>query len=623
MFATDHGSLDIEAGHSLLRRDIDHRTDKTVAGALGGTPHAATLWAQAKPKIGAVGGPAEIEADGVAANVLRPPEPSHPAKHVRGVPTAERVQAKDSPHLSVASTVDPLEVEARVRGLGSGTRLPGEERAFFEPRFGINLAHVRVHTDREAALASEALGARAFTIGSNVVFGSGEYRPGTITGRQLLAHELTHTVQQRNAAGRGLIQRAMKFELQNRQNKIYGWNGGTDVWTLPRKFGAADYIHEGKSGVRLESESHGQVEFETKWERKWSRLAAQLKEAFGTTQMINKPDNDVKIAGKTYKRLPLAIPHLRKAGWKAPKGKSFEDNSEPGHPDRPLRVAESLVVKVGDPRWTAYIQISESIEMKQYRSLMRQYEFNQYDPSEPKVVRGRVVSDQQPSTPTPFTIADKVSSITNSIIARVTKNRPTKFDISNLRGFLELVVHQVIRGQYPADSPIGGPAKFTFAIMSRTHMGSIYTHVLTSDEQRLFDAFVANAQVLLLDELGLSKDSRFFVHGQGGSVNPRVLSWLKELKRGRDSLSSLQSVKGISDAMGAHSVGEERGKEKGLVRFEVRMTAKPEQVASNWEEYGRNQFTAAMTGRPRPTGEGGTGLELGAKSQRAGKHKHP
>jgi hypothetical protein len=65
-----------------------------------------------------------------------------------------------------------------------------------EPRFGHDFSHVRVHTDARAAESAAALNAHAYTVGNHVVFGNGHYLPGTSSGQQLIAHELTHVVQQ-------------------------------------------------------------------------------------------------------------------------------------------------------------------------------------------------------------------------------------------------------------------------------------------------------------------------------------------------------------------------------------------------------------------------------------------
>ena len=71
-------------------------------------------------------------------------------------------------------------------------------RAFFEPRFGQDLSHVRVHTDGAAQQSARDVNALAYTVGPHVVFGAGRYAPGTLDGQRLLAHELTHVVQQRS-----------------------------------------------------------------------------------------------------------------------------------------------------------------------------------------------------------------------------------------------------------------------------------------------------------------------------------------------------------------------------------------------------------------------------------------
>ncbi len=88
--------------------------------------------------------------------------------------------------------------------LGSpGQPLDGQTRAAMEPRFGHDFSRVRVHNDARAAESARAVGARAYTVGSHVAFDAGLYAPGTREGHQLLAHELTHVVQQRGLARAG------------------------------------------------------------------------------------------------------------------------------------------------------------------------------------------------------------------------------------------------------------------------------------------------------------------------------------------------------------------------------------------------------------------------------------
>jgi hypothetical protein len=85
------------------------------------------------------------------------------------------------------------DVESTLRA--GGQALDAESRFVFEPRFGHDFSQVRVHTDAEAAESAAALGANAYAIGQDIVFGAGHYEPATAEGRALLAHELTHVVQ--------------------------------------------------------------------------------------------------------------------------------------------------------------------------------------------------------------------------------------------------------------------------------------------------------------------------------------------------------------------------------------------------------------------------------------------
>jgi len=91
---------------------------------------------------------------------------------------------------------DPLMIQSQ---LGSGSPLESGIRAPMETAFGHDFARVRVHTDAKAASLSATLNARAFTVGSDIAFGRGEYQPGTLIGDALLAHELAHVVQQGEA----------------------------------------------------------------------------------------------------------------------------------------------------------------------------------------------------------------------------------------------------------------------------------------------------------------------------------------------------------------------------------------------------------------------------------------
>jgi hypothetical protein len=91
---------------------------------------------------------------------------------------------------------DPRTVQQQ---LGSGTSLPDGVRARMEPAFGHDFSRVRVHADEDAGRLSSGLNAHAFTIGNHIAFAAGTYRPGTLPGDALIAHELAHVVQQEGA----------------------------------------------------------------------------------------------------------------------------------------------------------------------------------------------------------------------------------------------------------------------------------------------------------------------------------------------------------------------------------------------------------------------------------------
>ncbi len=106
--------------------------------------------------------------------------------------TASSLQRK-APQGSASPTQSPQAIRAR---LGDGRALDGPVRSRMEGAFGTSFAGVRLHTDNQAANLSRQVRARAFTVGEHVAFNTGEYRPGTLVGDALIAHELAHVIQQ-------------------------------------------------------------------------------------------------------------------------------------------------------------------------------------------------------------------------------------------------------------------------------------------------------------------------------------------------------------------------------------------------------------------------------------------
>jgi len=90
-----------------------------------------------------------------------------------------------------------------------GQPLSGETRNFYEPRFNCDFSDVKIHTDAVAAKSAQSINALAYTSGNNIVFNKGQYNPGTDSGKNLLAHELTHVVQQNKVIQPKFIQRRL------------------------------------------------------------------------------------------------------------------------------------------------------------------------------------------------------------------------------------------------------------------------------------------------------------------------------------------------------------------------------------------------------------------------------
>ena len=108
----------------------------------------------------------------------------------------EQEEVHRSPSAGAAGGLADASTQRALESLSSGAPMSAAERTYFEPRFGTDFGGVRIHSGLAADRAAAAVGARAFTFGSDIAFADGEYRPGSDTGRALLAHELAHVVQQ-------------------------------------------------------------------------------------------------------------------------------------------------------------------------------------------------------------------------------------------------------------------------------------------------------------------------------------------------------------------------------------------------------------------------------------------
>jgi predicted metallopeptidase len=153
---------------------------------------------QTKASISRPGDSYELEADRVAEQVVDG-SAGHPAISSIGS-GVQRQHEEEATNMQTARSTGSASASAgdtAGRSLGNGEPLTAGVRDYFEPRFGRSFANVRVFNDTAAAASASAIDARAYTQGHNVVFGASEYRPDSHDGKKLIAHELTHVVQQK------------------------------------------------------------------------------------------------------------------------------------------------------------------------------------------------------------------------------------------------------------------------------------------------------------------------------------------------------------------------------------------------------------------------------------------
>jgi outer membrane protein OmpA-like peptidoglycan-associated protein len=166
--------------------------------------HLATRWSssglQAKLAVSAPDDPCEREANRIADEVIGMPQERVQRKCagcIDGSRACPQCDEEEKLQRQGHGVTGPASVSCGIVGeIGAGRPLEPSTRAFFEPRFGRDFTDVRVHTNGEADAAAKSVNALAFTLEREVVFRRGQYAPDSISGRTLLAHELTHVVQQ-------------------------------------------------------------------------------------------------------------------------------------------------------------------------------------------------------------------------------------------------------------------------------------------------------------------------------------------------------------------------------------------------------------------------------------------
>jgi hypothetical protein len=201
------GYTAVEQAH-VLQRTRSELTPPPLLSQRGHSPSSVAATApgavQTKLVVGSVNDPLEHEADRTADLVMRMSDASATAgsganlqRRCAGCEGEEAVEtslAKQHGGKNSSGAEAPAVVTEVLRA--AGQPMDAQARGFFEPRFGRDFSQVRIHADERAARSAQSIGARAYTVGGHIAFAQGQYAPGSDHGRHLLAHELTHTIQQ-------------------------------------------------------------------------------------------------------------------------------------------------------------------------------------------------------------------------------------------------------------------------------------------------------------------------------------------------------------------------------------------------------------------------------------------
>jgi hypothetical protein len=260
---------------------------------------------QAKLTINQPGDPYEQEADRIANQVLAVPAP--PA--VSGAPPSiQRLSGQSNGQMHAA----PASVDHALAS--PGKPLEPALRQDMEQRFGQDFSRVRVHFDGVAEQSARDVNANAYTAGDNIVFGAGRYAPASPNGRRLIAHELTHVVQQSAAPGIRIGQSSDKHSLSPSSNRIQREVGETADEARLRKAqeSGANWAKGGNPINPSAESSHFRTDERQAYIRGYidcarrNNLTKQYEEARKAYPWADKPTSDVPQAVRDWSKPPAA-----------------------------------------------------------------------------------------------------------------------------------------------------------------------------------------------------------------------------------------------------------------------------------------------------------------------------
>ena len=236
---------------------------------------------QSKFSVSAVDNPLEYEANFMADKVMRMPEQNfiqrkcahcEEEEKAQRKPLASFIQKKQSPinNTVVASDNVSSQIQSTKNG---GNTMHETTKSFMESRFGTDFSNVNIHTGNDASQLSNQLNAQAFTVGNDIYFNEGKYQPNTDSGRRLLAHELTHVIQQNRGTPGWLHGATQGLTIQRQTGTDYGLAGAGSqnkyvaeavrLWTTKKSMKINDFVDALMGAIKTDLLSQGVPEL--KW----------------------------------------------------------------------------------------------------------------------------------------------------------------------------------------------------------------------------------------------------------------------------------------------------------------------------------------------------------------------
>ncbi len=247
----NNGHIAVEASSQPSHQSCPLAANGPSACPFGGVCHTCPARIQKKLEISQPGDEYEQEADRVADEVMRMPDPHASKIHRNCAPCVDdenfplqRMGYHDAEKCTPGySTIAAPNVYKILHS--SGQPLDWDARAMMEQRLGHDFSHVRVHTDAAAVESARAVRALAYTVGRNIVFGLDQYAPKKPTGLLLIAHELIHVLQQGKDKGYSTI----KLDSENSLREKEAVARSSEILTNPERRGSVTVAAEAPPGM--------------------------------------------------------------------------------------------------------------------------------------------------------------------------------------------------------------------------------------------------------------------------------------------------------------------------------------------------------------------------------------